>query len=433
MLFGSSGIRGLANRAVTSELALQVGGACGALYGDVVVGYDPRTTSDMLHHAVIAGVLQSGGQVTDLGLVSTPTLAHAARVHAMGIMITASHNPASYNGLKLFNQDGSGFSWEQSVAVEANFNSVPTDWSEVKQSERNDHAVEDHIEAILDVFPEVSSAIKVVVDCSNGSTGTITPYLLQRMGCEVVTLNAQPDGFFSAHAPEPSKENLLQLTTVVNKYGANLGIAHDCDGDRMVGVTEDGNLIPNDSLIAIVARHTAEQGIVVVPVNASRLIDDYLPQARVERTKVGDIFVSQRLKELEGDFGAEPSGTYVFPSFSYCPDGVYAAAELVHLAASLHLLDELTSLPCYHTLRTAVPVSSEVTEGMMGLQTELASIDHLSLTTIDGIRLDQKDAWCLVRPSGTEPKIRITVEALDTQYAKDLLQRVLHIVTRCFT
>ncbi|MDD3492736.1 MAG: phosphoglucosamine mutase [Candidatus Thermoplasmatota archaeon] len=432
MLFGTSGIRGLANQDITPQLALQVGRACGALYGSVAVGRDPRTTSHLLHRAAVSGVLSTGAEVTDVGLVSTPTLSQAAGRHGAGIMVTASHNPPRYNGLKLFNPDGSGFSLRQSAQVEDHFAAPLAPWHAVGRCRRYEAAVDDHLDAIRDALPPSPSPLTVVVDCANGATGAITPYLLEQMGCRVIALNAQPDGFFPAHDPEPTPENLAQLRAVVTAARAHLGIAHDCDGDRMVAVDDRGRVIPGDALLAVLARQV-DARTVVVPVNASLLIDDALPQARVERTRVGDIFVSQRLKENGGDVGGEPSGTYVFPSFSYCPDGVYAAALAVQVAAQRNLAAEIDGLPRYHTLRGSLPAARETLEaGMREVTENLAGWEHTALHTMDGVRVDSHRGWVLVRPSGTEPRVRVTVEARRREEAEALWENVMSMVKRCF-
>jgi phosphoglucosamine mutase len=433
MLFGSSGVRGLANQDITPDLALQIGRACGMLYKSIVVGHDPRMTSPLLHHALIAGAIATGATVTNVGLVSTPTLSHAAANHDIGVMVTASHNPAPYNGFKLFNHSGDGFSLQQSKEIEEALDAPLADWHSVGRCEFYESAIQTHIGAILDAMPGLQASPKVVVDCANGTTGTITPFLMEKMGCEVITLNAQPDGFFPAHNPEPTLGNLSQLQETVLASQADLGIAHDCDGDRMIAVTQNGRSIPSDALLALMARTVNEHGTIVVPVNTSRLVDDTLPNATIKRTRVGDIFISQKLKEIRGDFGGEPSGTYVFPSFSYCPDGIFAAAFLVHLTTEIDLTEEASSLPGYHTLRESLPVDKiTMASGMAAVEQSLVSLDYQNFTAIDGIRIDFDNAWALVRPSGTEPKIRVTVEARRQDDARTLFEKVMSIVKRSF-
>src|SRR5881398_3146330 len=238
--FGSSGIRGLGNVEVTPELALRVGSVIGELYGDSVIGRDPRTTGPMLVQAFAAGVLSTGSAAVDAGLVSTPTLARGARDFACGAMITASHNPAPYNGIKLWNPDGMAFDEDQQREIEEGLDRgrapVPS-WDHVGEVSTRADLVEQHVEAILK--DAVAAKVRVVVDCACGATATITPFLLRQMGCDVVAVNAQADGHFPGRDPEPLEENLAVLSSTVRAVRADLGIAHDGDGDRMVAVDRE--------------------------------------------------------------------------------------------------------------------------------------------------------------------------------------------------
>jgi len=434
MMFGSSGIRGIANEEVTPELALMVGKACGTIYKNIVIGGDPRTSTPMIKDAIIAGVLSAGAEIIDIGIVSTPTLAHSAREYDMGIMVTASHNPGKYNGIKLFNSDGSGFSVKQSEKIEKNMEGKAAPWDEIKKPKSFGMAIHEHIDSILKSVSPPEEDIKVVVDCCNGSTGMITPYLLEKMGCKVVALNAQPDGHFPAHDPEPVEENLGQLKNAVRSMNADIGIAHDCDGDRVIVVDKKGELIPNDKMLAIIAKYTNEKGKIAVPVNTSLSLSSYLPNAEIFTTRVGDIFISEKLKEIGGDFGGEPSGTYVFPSFSYCPDGIYAAAKIVAMLEKVNIEKEIKSIPKYHMIRSSVFSTKEkIMNGMKKVEEELNMFDYDKISRVDGIRIDMEDAWMLVRPSGTEPKIRVTVEAKDKSEVKKLHDKIMNIIKRCVT
>ncbi|HEY5606044.1 MAG TPA: phosphoglucosamine mutase [Thermoplasmata archaeon] len=423
--FGSSGIRGLANVEVTPELALCVGKALGELYGITVVGRDPRTSGPMLSAALIAGVLSAGAGVVDAGLVSTPTLARGASDYKCGAMVTASHNPAPYNGIKLWNPDGMAFDEKQQEEIEAAIDSrsfrVAT-WDEVGGLSRRDDLVERHIDAIL---RDIGSAkARVVVDCGCGATSTITPYLLREMGCEVVAINAHADGHFPGRDPEPTEENLALLKSTVRSVQADLGIAHDGDGDRMVAVAGDGTFVGGDTLLAIFARREVRRGL-VVPVDASMVVEDLLPEAKVWRTRVGDVYVASELKRRGADFGGEPSGTWIFPKATFCPDGVYAAARLVSIVADRPLASLAQEVPRYPMIRGAVAydaskrasIERTLDRALRGLGAEV--------TTPDGWRLQFEDGWALVRFSGTEPKIRVLAESREEPRAKEIYSTVL--------
>ena len=428
-MFGTSGIRGIVNEDITPGLALQVGQACGAIQENIVVGKDPRTSSDMIQMAFVAGALSTGGRVTDLGLVATPTLAHATKDYDMGVMITASHNPGMYTGLKLFNPDGSGYSPQQSVEIEKNLGGKKAKWYTLKELQKYRNAVQDHLTSILNFLGSLHHPMKVIVDCSNGATGTITPYLLKKMGCSVSTLNAQPDGFFPGHNPEPVEKNLSHLMRFT-RFSKCIGLAHDCDGDRTV-VVYKGKLIPSDTIIALLARYLSKRRI-VVPLNTSQSVDVYLHNTDIIRTHIGDIFISEKLKEINGDFGGEPSGTFIFPSFSYCPDGIFAAGQIMKMFEEINIDDELHNFPHYWKFIETVSIEKKNREPFLKkINGELNKFSYVNKNTLDGIRMDLEDSWFLVRPSGTEPKIRVTVESKKQEEGKHLLKKLVGIVNGC--
>ena len=409
-LFGSSGIRGLANREITPGLALKVGLAVGSMHDSAVIGRDPRTSGEMIEHAVISGLLSAGCNVTRVGMVPTPTLAFAARNYDCGVMVTASHNPPEYGGIKLWNRDGMAFDSKRQDEIESviqNKTWKMAEWDCIgRVNETN--VTEEHAEMVLGKVG--SASLKVVVDCGCGAASTITPYVLRRMGCRVITLNSQPDGFFPARNPEPVEKNLEMLKKAVLAFGADLGIAHDGDADRMMAVDGLGRFVEGDKLLAFFGLREAKKSI-VVPVDTSIMVDDVLKGRKVYRTHVGDVYVAEELKERNADFGGEPSGSWIFPGISLCPDGIYAAARLVEIVENEGRLDSLVDeLPAYPMMRGTVACSNDKKEAAMGkIGNGLKGMGEVS--SIDGIRVDTKEGWILVRPSGTEPKIRITAEA----------------------
>ena len=423
--FGSSGIRGLANVEVTPELALRVGQVIGELYNSAIVGRDPRTTGPMLAAALTAGVLSAGGDAIDAGLVSTPTLARGAADYGCGVVVTASHNPAPYNGIKLWNPDGMAFDEGQQEEIEAALDAGrfrSASWDGVGRFSARNDLVAEHMDAILEEIGRVK--LRVVVDCACGATSTITPFLLREMGCDVVAINAQPDGHFPGREPEPTEENLSLLKATVRQVGADLGIAHDGDGDRMVAVDRDGTFIGGDTLLALFAKQEVKRAL-VVPVDASMVLEDLLPKAKVYRTRVGDVYVAGELKRRGADFGGEPSGTWIFPKATLCPDGVYAAARLVKMASEGSLSSAIRAIPRYPTIRGAFAYASARRSGIESkLDAALRGLGA-DVSRVDGWRLAWEDGWALVRFSGTEPKIRVLAESRDEARAKAIYATVL--------
>lgn len=414
-LFGSSGIRGIANEEVTPELALKVGQVLGKTKKTAVIGMDPRVAAPMIEHALIAGLVSAGCTVTRVGLVTTPTLACAARNYECGVMVTASHNPSEYVGIKLWNPDGMAFDSAQQEEIEEAIENEAfgrAAWNELGEIKEDKNAVRAHMELIkAEIKP---SPLRVVLDCGCGAGGTITPYLLRELGCEVITLNAQLDGYFPARNPEPNDANLSLLKKAVVEFEADLGIAHDGDADRMMAVDEKGNFVSGDEMLAIFGRYECGEtgGAVVVPVDTSMLVADSLPKSEIHRTRVGDVYVAEGIKQQGAVYGGEPSGSWIFPRLSYCPDGIYAAARLVEIVKAKKLSELREELPRYATKRGAIPCANEKKTALMEeAGTRLRALGEV--LTIDGVRVDTNDGWVLVRPSGTEAKVRITAEARD--------------------
>jgi len=423
-LFGTSGIRRLADISLI-ELALKVGLAAGKSYKQVIIGRDTRTSSDALQHALTSGLLAAGTDVADAGVIPTPTLALAAGQFKAGAMITASHNPPEYNGIKLWNPDGSAFDNEQQEQIEDMISAGPLPaaaWNEMKCNRRYDGAIEEHIAHIINRLPG-KTEIKVVLDCGGGAGSVITPRLLRAMGCEVIQLNCSQTGIFPRPS-EPVESNLSVLIGATREHEAALGIAHDGDADRMMAVDNKGRFIPGDKLLALFSREE-KAGTIVTTTDASMAIDEM--GIKVTRTRVGDSFVSDELKR-GGDFGGEPSGAWIFPKNSLCPDGIYAAARLVNIASQRQLSDLVDKIPQYPMLRGSI-----ASEGLSypELEKRLLALEPVSVEKIDGTKLNFKNGWLLIRASGTEPRVRITAEAREEAEAKELFNTGVRNIEAC--
>jgi phosphoglucosamine mutase len=405
--------------------------AVGNEYGRIVIGKDTRTSGDMMESALAAGAMSSGADVYMAGNVSTPTLARAAFDYDCGLMITASHNPKEYNGVKMWNPDGSAFDTDQMECIEnliSNNGSRKTSWKDIGQEYVHRNAVRDHIN---DVISSVgSSDVSVVVDCACGATFNISPLLLREMGCGVLSLNAQPDGYFPGRMPEPTEDQLTDLMKNVIGRSADLGIAHDGDGDRMVAVDEKGHFVDGDKLLALFASRLGATGL-VAPIDASMVLDDMV-KGNVVRTKVGDVYVAEALRKTGLPFGGEPSGTFIFPKETYCPDGVYAAALLAKYTQEQPLSEMIDSLPSYPRARESFVFPAKDRETINGkMAQEMAGVSCNRLITVDGFRAEFDDGWYLMRLSGTEPKLRVSVEARNKEDLDRLMGQVREIVKRC--
>ena len=318
-------------------------------------------------------------------------------------------------GIKLWNPDGMAFDSIQQEEIEetvASGNFKQVEWSRIGNVTTDSNAVREHSDMIQsNVKQEKPASLRVVLDCGCGAGGTITPYLLREMGCDVITLNAQLDGYFPARNPEPNDANLGLLKKAVVEFDADLGIAQDGDADRMMAVDENGVFVTGDEMLAIFAGYECKAGgRLVVPVDTSMIVDDALPDSSVVRTRVGDVYVAEEIKRTGADFGGEPSGSWIFPQVSYCPDGIYAAARLIEIVRDAGLGELRDKLPQYPTKRGTVVCDNEGKGSVMNMvRSEMGTLGKV--TDIDGVRVEVDGGWLLVRPSGTEPKIRITAEA----------------------
>ena len=436
-LFGTSGIRGLVGSEVTCELALNVGKSLAYYLGNegtVVLGYDTRTTNKMLDQAICAGLLESGVNVVKIGMVPTPLVGYATeKLDAdAGIMLTASHNPSPYNGIKLWNKNGMAYTSAQEAEIERIYSDksyISVDWDKVGKLSVNEQIKGQYVDDLVDMV-DIKEGLKVVIDCASGAGSEISPLVFRKAGCEVTTLNSQPDGFFPGRNPEPNAENLGNLMKTVVAIGADLGIAHDGDADRMITVDEKGNISPFDSLLALISKEF--DGDVVTTVDAGLCMDESV-KGEVFRTPVGDVNVAEVIIEKNAAFGGEPSGTWLHPDFCMCPDGILSGLRMAELVSKKgKLSDLLDEIPSYPNIREKITCSKEAKIKVMENMEELlkSSFDDISdVNSIDGVRLTfSDDSWVLVRPSGTEDYIRITLESRDAQRAEEIKETCVKII-----
>ena len=436
-LFGTSGIRGKIGSEVTCELALNVGKSLAHYLGNegsVVLGYDTRTTNRMLDEAITAGLLESGVDVVKIGMVPTPLVGYATeKLDAdAGIMLTASHNPSQYNGIKLWNKNGMAYTSAQEAEIEEiyftkSYISVP--WDEVGKLSYNGEIKSRYIDDLVSMV-DIKKGLKVVIDCASGAGSEISPLVFRKAGCEVTTLNSQPDGFFPGRNPEPNADNLGSLMKTVVAVGADLGIAHDGDADRMITVDEKGNISPFDSLLALISKEF--DGDIVTTVDAGLCMDESV-KGEVLRTPVGDVNVAEVIIEKNAAFGGEPSGTWLHPDFCMCPDGILSGLRMAEIVSRDGKLSELLeAIPQYPNIREKITCTKDEKIRVMENMEELlegAFDDIVDVNSLDGVRLTfADDSWVLVRPSGTEDYIRITLESRDAGRAEEIREKCVKII-----
>lgn len=433
--FGTFGLRGIANVDLTPQLALRIG-LCMAKYlglgKTVVVGRDPRISSDMLSMAVSSGLLSGGCDVKDIGLVATPALSFAIKTLKAdgGVMITASHNPPHWNGIKLWNSDGSGFSRSQDKVIEGMLRRgefKPVEWSRIGRFERVEGIPDMYVEGILskvDVEAVKRRGFRVALDCGGGSACHSSPKLLRKLGCDVMVVNCEPDGFFKVRPPEPRPEHLSLLMDMVKSTGADIGIAHDGDADRAAFIDENGEYVQGDRILALICLNYLREkpgGIIVTTVITSSVIFDVaeIVGARVILTTVGEPYIVEKMKQTGAEIGGEENVGLIVRDWVWSREGVYAAALMLELMAREgKTLSELSrGLPTYEQAKLNVECDRRVFPLIKHKVIELVKkrlpSGYDRLVTIDGVKAYYGRNWILVRPSGTEPLFRVFAEAED--------------------
>jgi phosphomannomutase len=445
-LFGTAGIRGPVRDDVTPELALAVGRAAGQDGETFVVGRDGRVTGPALAAAMEAGLESAGADVRRVGQVPTPALAFASRGRR-GAMITASHNPPQDNGIKLFD-DGVEYDRKAEEAVERRVDEgvAPAPWDRWGDGEELDvlaaycDAVADYTREALDGTERPLSALSVAVDCGNGMASLATPQVLRRLGADVAALNANVDGHFPGRESKPTPETLTDLREFVQNDFA-FGIGHDGDADRIVIVGPDGDVIHEDTILAVLASHytaasEAREPVVVTTPNASARIDERVRAegGRVERVRLGSLHEgiarerSAGGRDTEIVFAAEP-WTHIHTNFGGWIDGVASAAVVSGLVAEAGgtepLRDPVTERP-YRKVSVECPDERKAA-AMERLAVSLPErFPDADVDTEYGVRLELPDSsWVLVRPSGTEPYVRVYAESDDVD---DLVETAVETV-----
>lgn len=439
-LFGSSGIRGLVNIDLTTTLTSATGSAIAAFSKSkrVVVARDTRVTGLMLENAIVSGFLAVGADVSHLGIIPTPALAYlTGKLKAdAGVMITASHNPPQYNGLKIFNREGVAYGEKEQNEVEKiirNGNIGLTNWQNIGKATFSDES------GLYVEFIESSTRLNrkwhVVVDTGCGATYNLAPMILKDLGCRVTAINAQPDGHFPARSAEPSADSLVSLGRIVRMLRADVGIAFDGDGDRVAFVDENGEFADFDQILAAYSAHVSKNkrhGIIVTNVEASMCIEKMVEAhgVKIIRTKVGDVYLSEAMKKHKAVFGGEPCGAWIHPQFHYCPDGILSSVLLLRALEDekIKLSEFVSRTPKYPTLRTNVPSKDGNKHKMakrIGEKLKEAFPKYREFSSVDGVRLTVENGWILVRASGTEPLIRFTVEGESLKTAKEIMRQSL--------
>ncbi|RQG92705.1 phosphoglucosamine mutase [Natrarchaeobius halalkaliphilus] len=437
-VFGSSGTRGVANEELTPEFVLRVGKATGTAWGvdRVAIARDTRYTGRMLADAATSGLASTGTDVDRLGILPTPGAQfHAERAGVPVVVITASHNPPQYNGIKLVGTDGVELAVSDLETIEETLLSerfAVAPWDETGRVREITGTTDQYVDELLAAAERETIAgadLTVALDPGHGAGALTSPRFFRELGCRVVTVNGQADGRFPGRDPEPVPENLGDLGELVRASDADVGIAHDGDADRAIFFDEDGEYVPGDATLAALAAAELEAGDTVVSaVNVSQRLVDVVTDlgAELELTPIGSTNIITRIRELEASgarvpIAGEGNGGIFFPAFRLARDGAFTAARFLELVAERSVSEIVSPFDGYANVRHNLEYESTAErDAMLDAAANHAQSADAELNTRDGYRLDYGDAWVLARPSGTEPLVRVYAEARDAGRAQEL-------------
>ncbi|MBN2830619.1 MAG: phosphoglucosamine mutase, partial [Candidatus Cloacimonetes bacterium] len=385
-----------------------------------------------VYHSVVAGLLSVGCEVVNLGIVSTPTTLLAVEESDAdgGLSITASHNPAEWNALKLVNKNGM-FLFPEDAERFISTLDEPIEyckWDEVRGVSEDFEASWRHIQKVLSI-PYLNlekiraKKFKVILDSVNGAGGVISPALLKELDCEVIELNTEPTGHF-AHTPEPLNKNLTQLEAAVKEHKADIGFATDPDVDRLALVDEKGNCIGEEFSILLSEKYilAKNKGDIVINLSSSMASEDIAAQygVKVHRTRVGEINVGKKMKEIKSPIGGEGNGGIIVPEVHYTRDAPVGMAIILGLMAEDErpLSEIVNDIPHYYFAKGKLEIPADKLDAVMQ-NAEKVYADY-EKDTQDGLKILGNKFWIHIRKSGTEPIIRVYVES-ETQEKSDML------------
>jgi len=443
-LFGTNGVRFVPGVSNDLDFAINLGEAIGTFFesGEILVGQDGRISSPALSNAAISGLMSSGLDVAEAGLVPTPALQYGVKTMGFkgGVMVTASHNPPQYNGLKVSGSDGVEIPRLDEQRVEKIYfdkSQNKADWKTIGEARQEPSVVRNYLKGILSRVNTKAIAQRkfvIVMDIGNGAQSGAAPYLVESLGCKVITLNSVVDGSFPGRGPEPTPDTLNDLSAAVKSVGADLGVAYDGDGDRSMFCDEDGRVLWGDQSGCLLADFVLEKhpgGTIVTSIASSQAIETVTKRhgAKVLRTRVGSVEIARTILERNAVFGFEENGGCIYqPHIPVRDAGMTTALMLECLAARGMSFSKALSfvVPKFFQAKTKLEVNRRKVDAVMRAIERQAKGE---IERVDGVKVwtDEK-SWVLIRPSGTEPIVRIFAESDTQEKADQLLKKFGKVV-----
>ena len=439
-LFGTNGIRGRIGFELKPDIIIKIGLAVGTYFngGEILIGQDGRTSSPIVKRALISGILATGCNISDAGLITTPALQYGIWKLKFdgGVMITASHNPPEFNGIKVIGEDGIEIPRKKEEEIERIFFEEKIKraaWNRLGKVRDAPEIIPIYVEAIkrqVNVKRISTYGFNLLRDPGNGVSTLTVPKLLKELNCKFQLVNDAIDGRFPGRGPEPTPQALRDISKITKKINADLGVSYDGDGDRAIFTDEEGKVHWGDKTGAIIAKHLLTKnngGIIVTPVSSSIVVKKVAEKygGIINWTKVGSVVVSHELKRVNGLMGMEENGGVMYPKHQYVRDGAMTTALILELIAEKKkkLAELIARLPKYYSSKEKIKCPNNLKNIIIKKLTEEVknSMKNKSkIEVIDGVKIWlNKDTWVLVRASGTEPLIRIYAEAKELEEAKN--------------
>lgn len=432
-----SGVRGIYGVQVTPEVIYRIVNAYVSIKNPekVIIGRDTRPSGIPLKYAAISSLTTAGCKVIDVDVSPTPAILYFTKELKQngGIVISASHNPPEYNAIKIADKNGI-LIWDEELDEiirkaekgEINISKTP---GTVEFREINNEYI-DRIIKVIDVKGKVKEGLKVLIDPGGGAGSLTTPKMLSRIGCRVISINSIPGKF---NRPiEPTEEALNETSKIVRLVNADVGFAHDCDADRLVCIDEKGKVIGEDYSMAIALRFILKNkkiSKVVINIASSKVIQDIAEEygAKIYWSKVGEANMIKKIIETDSDIGIEgSSGGLILKEYHLTRDGAIAALSIIgEISETGKTLSQIIEeLPRYYMKKKNIPKDG------INIEDKIESLNELGeINTMDGVKISSEDYWALIRPSKTEPKIRIIVEAKTEEKAIELMEKIIHKIS----